>query len=112
MKQLMTTTAPKERSLCVWQSNFMASHSGTGSIRMEEIQDMMDLSLIVCRQFVSTNLWRSSISSWSDNPAQFLGNGEAPFWDGPNELTSISMGTRYLAMAIVNKKQGIPIPFE
>ncbi|XP_042461816.1 protein arginine methyltransferase NDUFAF7, mitochondrial [Zingiber officinale] len=43
---------------------------------------------------------------------RLVGDGEAPFWDGPNDLTPIGMGTRYLAMSIVNKKQGIPIPFE
>ncbi|CAN0857646.1 Protein arginine methyltransferase NDUFAF7 homolog, mitochondrial [Linum grandiflorum] len=42
---------------------------------------------------------------------QLVGEGEAPFWEGPEELTPIGMGTRYLAMAIVNKKQGIPAPF-
>ncbi|KAF8408047.1 hypothetical protein HHK36_007187 [Tetracentron sinense] len=43
---------------------------------------------------------------------QLVGDGEAPFWDGPDEKTPIGMGTRYMAMAIVNKKQGIPIPFQ
>ncbi|THU68420.1 hypothetical protein C4D60_Mb08t03710 [Musa balbisiana] len=43
---------------------------------------------------------------------RLVGDGEAPFWEGPDELTPIGMGTRYLAMAIVNKKQGTPIPFE
>ncbi|CAN1153118.1 Protein arginine methyltransferase NDUFAF7 homolog, mitochondrial [Linum perenne] len=40
------------------------------------------------------------------------GEGEAPFWEGPDELTPIGMGSRYLAMAIVNKKQGVPAPFQ
>ncbi|XP_074576377.1 uncharacterized protein LOC141832909 isoform X2 [Curcuma longa] len=43
---------------------------------------------------------------------RLVGDGEAPFWEGPSELSPIGMGTRYLAMSIVNKKQGIPIPFE
>ncbi|WOL02986.1 NADH dehydrogenase [Canna indica] len=43
---------------------------------------------------------------------RLVGDGEAPFWEGPDELTPIGMGTRYLAMAIVNKNQGVPIPFE
>lgn len=43
---------------------------------------------------------------------RLVGDGEAPFWEGPEDQTPIGMGTRYLAMAIVNKKQGTPIPFE
>ncbi|CAH9091962.1 unnamed protein product [Cuscuta epithymum] len=43
---------------------------------------------------------------------RLLGDGEAPFWEGPQDQVPIGMGTRYLAMAIVNKKQGIPIPFQ
>ncbi|KAJ9562512.1 hypothetical protein OSB04_007672 [Centaurea solstitialis] len=42
---------------------------------------------------------------------RLVGDGEAPFWEGPDELTPIGMGSRYLAMAIVNKKQGTPVPF-
>ncbi|KAK9925136.1 hypothetical protein M0R45_033473 [Rubus argutus] len=42
---------------------------------------------------------------------QLVGEGEAPFWEGPDEQVPIGMGTRYLAMAIVNKKQGVPVPF-
>ncbi|XP_038987206.1 protein arginine methyltransferase NDUFAF7, mitochondrial [Phoenix dactylifera] len=43
---------------------------------------------------------------------QLVGDGEAPFWEGPDDQTPIGMGNRYLAMAIVNKKQGVPVPFE
>ncbi|KAH1038546.1 hypothetical protein J1N35_040289 [Gossypium stocksii] len=43
---------------------------------------------------------------------RLVGDGEAPFWEGPEEQIPIGMGTRYMAMAIVNKKQGIPIPFQ
>jgi len=43
---------------------------------------------------------------------RLVGDGEAPFWEGSDEQTPIGMGTRYLAMAIVNKKQGVPVPFE
>ncbi|KAG9455964.1 hypothetical protein H6P81_000472 [Aristolochia fimbriata] len=43
---------------------------------------------------------------------QLVGDGEAPFWEGPDDQTPIGMGTRYLATAIVNKKQGIPVPFQ
>lgn len=43
---------------------------------------------------------------------RLVGDGEAPFWDGPQELAPVGMGTRYLAMAIVNKNQGPPIPFQ
>ncbi|KAM0824510.1 hypothetical protein ACQ4PT_070158 [Festuca glaucescens] len=43
---------------------------------------------------------------------RLVGDGEAPFWEGPDDQTPIGMGTRYLAMAIVNKKQGSPVPFE
>ncbi|MBA0571867.1 hypothetical protein Golob_002236 [Gossypium lobatum] len=43
---------------------------------------------------------------------RLVGDGEAPFWEGPEEQVPIGMGTRYMAMAIVNKKQGIPIPFQ
>ncbi|KAI3768641.1 hypothetical protein L2E82_19471 [Cichorium intybus] len=42
---------------------------------------------------------------------RLVGEGEAPFWEGPDEQTPIGMGSRYLAMAIVNKKQGTPVPF-
>lgn len=43
---------------------------------------------------------------------RLVGEGEAPFWEGPDEQVPIGMGTRYLAMAIVNTKQGIPVPFQ
>ncbi|EXC49088.1 hypothetical protein L484_000561 [Morus notabilis] len=43
---------------------------------------------------------------------RLVGEGEAPFWEGPEEQVPIGMGTRYLAMAIVNKKQGVPVPFQ
>ncbi|KAH0973322.1 hypothetical protein GBA52_025478 [Prunus armeniaca] len=35
---------------------------------------------------------------------QLVGEGEAPFWEGPDDKVPIGMGTRYLAMAIVNKE--------
>lgn len=43
---------------------------------------------------------------------RLVGEGEAPFWEGPDDQTPIGMGTRYMAMAIVNKNQGIPVPFQ
>lgn len=43
---------------------------------------------------------------------RLVGEGEAPFWEGPEHQAPIGMGTRYLAMAIVNKKHGIPVPFQ
>ncbi|KAI9379323.1 hypothetical protein POPTR_017G077000v4 [Populus trichocarpa] len=43
---------------------------------------------------------------------RLVGEGEAPFWEGPDEQVPIGMGTRYLAMAIVNTKQGVPVPFQ
>ncbi|KAK6798689.1 hypothetical protein RDI58_006392 [Solanum bulbocastanum] len=43
---------------------------------------------------------------------RLVGEGEAPFWEGPEGQAPIGMGTRYLAMTIVNKKQGVPIPFQ
>ncbi|KAF6161409.1 hypothetical protein GIB67_009288, partial [Kingdonia uniflora] len=43
---------------------------------------------------------------------QLVGDGEAPFWEGPDNKTPIGMGTRYMAMTIVNKKQGVPAPFQ
>ncbi|KAA8530314.1 hypothetical protein F0562_005023 [Nyssa sinensis] len=43
---------------------------------------------------------------------RLVGEGEAPFWEGPDEEAPIGMGTRYQAMAIVNKKQGAPVPFQ
>lgn len=43
---------------------------------------------------------------------RLVGDGEAPFWEGPDDQAPIGMGSRYLAMAIVNKKQGSPVPFE
>ncbi|XP_021758472.1 protein arginine methyltransferase NDUFAF7 homolog, mitochondrial-like isoform X1 [Chenopodium quinoa] len=43
---------------------------------------------------------------------RLVGEGEAPFWEGPEDKVPIGMGTRYLAMVIVNKNQGIPIPFQ
>ncbi|KAK6913205.1 Protein arginine methyltransferase NDUFAF7 [Dillenia turbinata] len=43
---------------------------------------------------------------------RLVGDGEAPFWEGPDEQAPLGMGTRYLVMAIVNKGQGIPIPFQ
>ena len=41
-----------------------------------------------------------------------MGEGEAPFWEGPEDKVPVGMGTRYLAIAIVNKDQGPPIPFQ
>lgn len=41
---------------------------------------------------------------------RLVGEGEAPFWEGPD--APVGMGTRYMAMAIVNKNQGIPVPFQ
>ncbi|KAK8716139.1 hypothetical protein V6N13_043457 [Hibiscus sabdariffa] len=41
-----------------------------------------------------------------------VGDGEAPFWERPAEQAPIGMGTHYMAMSIVNNKQGIPIPVE
>ncbi|KAF7802936.1 protein arginine methyltransferase NDUFAF7, mitochondrial [Senna tora] len=43
---------------------------------------------------------------------RLVGDGEAPFWEGPDDSVPIGMGTRYLAMAIVNKKQGVPVAFQ
>ncbi|RZC87507.1 hypothetical protein C5167_036048 [Papaver somniferum] len=43
---------------------------------------------------------------------QLVGDGEAPFWEGPEDKTPIGMGTRYSAMAIVNKNQRSPVPFQ
>ncbi|CAN6911117.1 unnamed protein product [Brassica oleracea var. botrytis] len=43
---------------------------------------------------------------------RLVGDGEAPFWEGPDEQTPIGMGERYLAMAIVNRNQGTPAPFQ
>ncbi|KAI4351590.1 hypothetical protein L6164_005936 [Bauhinia variegata] len=43
---------------------------------------------------------------------RLVGDGEAPFWEGPDESVPIGMGNRYLATAIVNKKQGVPVPFQ
>ncbi|CAA3005812.1 NADH dehydrogenase [ubiquinone] complex I, assembly factor 7 [Olea europaea subsp. europaea] len=43
---------------------------------------------------------------------RLVGEGEAPFWEGPDNQTPIGMGTRYMAMAIVNQKQGVPVPFQ
>lgn len=43
---------------------------------------------------------------------RLVGEGEAPFWERPDHQAPIGMGTRYLAMAIVNKKHGIPVPFQ
>ncbi|XP_073309448.1 uncharacterized protein [Primulina huaijiensis] len=43
---------------------------------------------------------------------RLVGEGEAPFWEGPDENIPIGMGSRYLAMTIVNKKHGIPVPFQ
>lgn len=43
---------------------------------------------------------------------RLVGDGEAPFWEGPDDQAPIGMGTRYMVMAIVNKKQGIPVSFQ
>ncbi|XP_004505701.1 uncharacterized protein [Cicer arietinum] len=42
---------------------------------------------------------------------RLVGDGEAPFWEGGDDSAPIGMGTRYKAMAIVNKNQGVPVPF-
>ncbi|CAI0453501.1 unnamed protein product [Linum tenue] len=60
----------------------------------------------------------ADLSAYVDFPSlkhtaeEASGEGEAPFWEGPDELAPVGMGTRYLAMAIVNKKQGAPVPFQ
>ena len=41
-----------------------------------------------------------------------VGGSEDSFWKGHDEGVPIGMGTRYKAMAIVNKKQGVPVPFQ
>ncbi|KAL5055338.1 hypothetical protein RYX36_036020 [Vicia faba] len=43
---------------------------------------------------------------------RLVGDGEAPFWEGAEENAPIGMGSRYKAMAIVNKNQGAPVPFQ
>ncbi|PNY17001.1 NADH dehydrogenase [Trifolium pratense] len=43
---------------------------------------------------------------------RLVGDGEAPFWEGDDDSAPIGMGTRYKAMAIVNKNQGVPVPFQ
>lgn len=43
---------------------------------------------------------------------RLVGEGEAPFWEGPEDKAPVGMGSRYMAMAIVNRRQGAPIPFE
>lgn len=43
---------------------------------------------------------------------RLVGDGEAPFWEGADDSAPIGMGTRYKAMAIVNKNQGVPVPFQ
>ncbi|XP_013637543.1 PREDICTED: NADH dehydrogenase [ubiquinone] complex I, assembly factor 7-like [Brassica oleracea var. oleracea] len=43
---------------------------------------------------------------------RLVGDGEAPFWEGPDEQTPIGMGERYLTMAIINRNQGTPAPFQ
>ncbi|CAA0829993.1 Protein of unknown function (DUF185 [Striga hermonthica] len=43
---------------------------------------------------------------------RLVGDGEAPFWEGPDDQSPIGMGNRYLAMTIVNKNQGVPVPFQ
>lgn len=43
---------------------------------------------------------------------RLVGDGAAPFWEGPDDQAPVGMGTRYLVSAIVNKKQGVPAPFQ
>lgn len=43
---------------------------------------------------------------------RLVGDGEAPFWEGDEDNAPIGMGSRYKAMAIVNKNQGAPVPFQ
>ncbi|KAK6928278.1 Protein arginine methyltransferase NDUFAF7 [Dillenia turbinata] len=43
---------------------------------------------------------------------RLVGDGEATFWEGPDEQAPIGISTCYLAIPIVNKGQGIPIPFQ
>ncbi|KAF2316242.1 hypothetical protein GH714_041583 [Hevea brasiliensis] len=43
---------------------------------------------------------------------RLVGAGEAPFWEGPDEQELVGMSTPYLPMAIVNRKQGVPVPFQ
>ncbi|XP_027191980.1 uncharacterized protein [Cicer arietinum] len=42
---------------------------------------------------------------------RLVGDGEAPFSEGGDDSAPIGTGTRYKAMAIVNKNQGVPVPF-
>ena len=40
-----------------------------------------------------------------------VGGSEDSFWKGHDEGVPIGMGTRYKEMAIINKKQGVLVPF-
>ncbi|KAG4969486.1 hypothetical protein JHK82_035186 [Glycine max] len=40
-----------------------------------------------------------------------VGDSEDSFWKGHDEGVHIGMGTRYKEMAIINKKQGVLVPF-
>eukprot|EP01018_Ginkgo_biloba_P011541 Gb_05674 [translate_table: standard] len=43
---------------------------------------------------------------------RLVGDGPAPFWEGKDELAPIGMGSRYLALAIINKHLGAPVCFQ
>ncbi|KAI6671582.1 hypothetical protein NL676_006467 [Syzygium grande] len=60
---------------------------------------------------IATELYRQTSEVFKGWVLVTGGRREAPFWEGPDEQVPIRMGTRYLVMAIVNKKQGVPVPF-
>lgn len=43
---------------------------------------------------------------------KLVGEGPAPFWEGKDELAPVGMGSRYMALSIVNKKLGAPVCFQ
>lgn len=42
---------------------------------------------------------------------KLVGEGPAPFWEGKDELAPVGMGSRYMALSIINKKLGAPVCF-
>ncbi|KAG6602479.1 Protein arginine methyltransferase NDUFAF7, mitochondrial, partial [Cucurbita argyrosperma subsp. sororia] len=76
------------------QSQFLGS-LGINS----RVQALLENSTDEQAESLRTGYWR------------LVGEDKAPFWEGPDEDAPIGMGTRYMAMAIVNKKHSIPVPF-
>ncbi|KAF6155735.1 hypothetical protein GIB67_007172, partial [Kingdonia uniflora] len=108
-----------------WRSSYKSIHSSLPKLilgRQKDISIHGPISRSQFLGFLGINFRVEALQQncteeqgeWLRNDGywQLVGDGEAPFWEGPDDKTPIGMGTLYMAMAIVNKKQGVSAPFQ